>query len=176
MWGIGDHDETGGKRMSNDRLDLDIGFDAHSDGTTDDYYTPSYIFEALGLKFDIDVCAPPGGIPWIPAARSFSIIDDGLEQDWAGQLVWMNPPYSKPTPWMNKFIANGNGVALICTSKAAWFNTLWAAADGILSMDPKMKFSTPFGEPKGIFMPTFLFAIGHKNVEAMKQSGLGHVR
>ena len=162
--------------MSNDRLDLDIGFDAHSDGTTDDYYTPRHIFEALNLVFDIDVCAPPGGIPWIPALRSFSVIDDGLTQDWEGKKVWMNPPYSKPTPWINKFLKNNNGVALTCVSKAAWFNIFWQSADAVLSMDNKLLFTTPFGEPKGIFMPTFLFAMGADNVAALKQSGLGHVR
>jgi hypothetical protein len=29
--------------------------------TSDDYYTPPHIFERLGLTFDLDVCAPPGG-------------------------------------------------------------------------------------------------------------------
>ena len=30
--------------------------------TSDDYYTPKWIFEALGEHFDLDVCAPPGGV------------------------------------------------------------------------------------------------------------------
>ena len=52
--------------------------------TTDDYYTPKWFFESLGLQFDIDVAAPIQGIPWIPAKKWFSQADDGLAQDWGG--------------------------------------------------------------------------------------------
>ena len=52
--------------------------------TMNDYYTPSWLFEAMGLEFDIDVSAPEHGIPWIPAKRWFSQADDGLAQDWGG--------------------------------------------------------------------------------------------
>lgn len=50
--------------------------------TSDDYYTPAWVFERLGITFDLDVCAPPGGIPWIPAARYYTMEDDGLAQPW----------------------------------------------------------------------------------------------
>ena len=36
-------------------LDLDIGFDEVSSKTSDDYYTPKWIFDAIGLEFDLDV-------------------------------------------------------------------------------------------------------------------------
>lgn len=54
--------------------------------TTNDYYTPEWLFKALGLQFDIDVAAPVNGIPWIPTKRWFSQADDGLAQDWGGLL------------------------------------------------------------------------------------------
>ena len=47
--------------------------------TTNDYYTPKWIFDAINLEFDIDVAAPAQGIPWIPAKRWFSQAEDGLE-------------------------------------------------------------------------------------------------
>ena len=52
--------------------------------TTNDYYTPKWLFDALGLEFDIDVAAPLQGIPWLPAKRWFSQADDGLAQEWGG--------------------------------------------------------------------------------------------
>lgn len=52
--------------------------------TSDDYYTPAWVFERMGVEFDLDVCAPPGGIPWIPAKRYFTQEDDGLSQPWDG--------------------------------------------------------------------------------------------
>ena len=45
-----------------------------------------------------------------------------------------------------------------------------------MSMDNQMKFMTPDGDSKGIFMPTVLIAIGSENVEAMAKSGLGLLR
>jgi hypothetical protein len=74
--------------------------------TSDDHYTPAWIFETLDLTFDLDVAAPPGGIPWIPARRYYTMEDDGLAQPWNG-LVWMNPPYSNATPWVNRFLEHG---------------------------------------------------------------------
>lgn len=98
--------------------------------TTDDYWTPPWIFEAMGLEFDVDVCAPPGGIDWVPAGRYFTKADDGLAQPWEGR-VWMNPPFSDSAPWVQRFLDHRHGVALVRVSKSAWFAPLWDEADGI---------------------------------------------
>ena len=60
-------------------------FNAVSDKvTTNDYYTPAWLFESMAINFDIDVAAPLLAVPWIPAKRWFSQADDGLTQDWGG--------------------------------------------------------------------------------------------
>jgi hypothetical protein len=160
----------------NDRLDLDFGHDEIDHGTSDDYYTPPWIFEALGLRYNMDVCSPPNGSPWIPADRFLSIVEDGLSTDWCGK-VWMNPPYSKPTPWIMKWLNHANGIGLVPMSKAAWFNVLWERPDvAIISLTNQLKFMTPDGQTKGIFMPTVLIGIGDENIEAMRKSGIGSVR
>jgi hypothetical protein len=46
-----------------------------------DWYTPEWIFKALGLEFDLDPCSPSGGVPWIPAKRFYTIEDDGLSSE-----------------------------------------------------------------------------------------------
>ena len=70
--------------MAHDDL-LDFDFDEIPLAkTSDDYYTPKWVFDALGLQFDIDVASPVGGISWIPAKRYFTQYDDGLLQDWGG--------------------------------------------------------------------------------------------
>ena len=48
--------------------------------TSDEHYTERWIFTALGLRFDLDVAAPPGGVPWIPAERVLTMADDGLSR------------------------------------------------------------------------------------------------
>ena len=141
----------------------------------DEFYTPAFIFEALGLAFDLDVCAPAGGVPWIPAKHHYSIVFDGLAQEWQG-LVWCNPPYSKPTPWMDKFMANANGVALVPTSNGRWFKRLWREADGILMFETALKFERLDGQRSDIFMPTVLVSMGEQSTNALKASGLGRVR
>lgn len=40
-------------------------------GETDEWYTPRYIFDALGETFDLDVACPPEGPRHVPAARYY---------------------------------------------------------------------------------------------------------
>lgn len=86
--------------------------------TSDDYYTPKWVFDTMGIDFDLDVGSPPEGLPWIPAKRFFTKEDDGLAQEWEG-IVWMNPPYSEATAWVNKFIEHRNGSGSIMLP--VWF-------------------------------------------------------
>src|SRR3954467_15906776 len=99
--------------------------------TSDDCYTPRWVFDAMGLEFDLDVAAPPGG-PWhVPAKRWYTAEDDGLTQPWEG-LVWCNPPYSNFTPWAERF-ARTDRMALmgICLPEVRWFPIAFAAADAM---------------------------------------------
>jgi hypothetical protein len=141
----------------------------------DEFYTPKFIFDALGLSFTTDVCAPVDGVPWIPADKHYSLETDGLAQDWHG-LIWCNPPYSNATPWMDKFMAHGNGIALVPTSKAKWFKRLWQEADSILMLESAFKFERIDGQRSDIFMPTVLVSMGEISTRALKLSGLGRAR
>lgn len=132
--------------------------------TKDDRYTPSHIFDALRLRFDLDVCAPPGGVPYIPADRYFTRADDGLSQPWHGR-VWMNPPYSNTTPWVDRFIAHGHGIALVQHAKARWHVRLWGAADAVTF---PARFDFMGGE---VFMPVWFAAFGDECVEALGRVG-----
>ena len=141
----------------------------------DDVYTPPELFEALGLQFDLDVCAPKGGLPWIPAKRNFTIEDDGLTQKWIGR-VWMNPPFSAPKLWVAKWLAHGNGVMLAPLSKSNWFMDLWMSDAAILNNPVKFRFIKPDGSRYSIAFPTAIWAIGDENVEALRKSNLGKIR
>lgn len=146
--------------------------------TTDDYYTPRWVFERMGIDFDLDVCSPPGGVPWIPAARHFTMTDDGLAQDWHGR-VWMNPPYSMPAPWVDRFAEHRNGVALVACTKNAGSMRLLSEADAVCFPGRSFLFVT-MHKPKGhmrtgeIIWPVFFAAFGDECVEAI--SRLGRVR
>jgi hypothetical protein len=160
--------------MTDYSLDLDIGAE-NVPQTSDDYYTPPWVFEGLGLHFNTDPAQPIGGISWIPVDKYYTILDDGLAQPWEGR-VWMNPPFSNSTPWARKFAAHNNGVCLMPTAKAKWFDEMWDAADAIMPLPSRMEFVTSNGDYKGIFMPTVFFAFGEENVEGLKRLGIARVR
>jgi len=111
--------------------------------TSDDCYTPRWVFDAMGLEFDLDVAAPPGG-PWhVPAKRYYTAEDDGLTQPWDG-LVWCNPPYSGLEDWANKWLAHPAGVLMgICASRQSWRMRVYGAADAVYL--GQVEFSKPDG-------------------------------
>jgi hypothetical protein len=138
--------------------------------TKDDYYTPKEVFDRLALRFDLDVCAPPGGVPWIPADKFYTLEDDGLSKQWEGR-VWMNPPYSKATEWVRRFIAHRHGIALVGHAKSAWHPELWATADACAM--PFRYFDFIGGS---IFMPVWFAAFGEECVEAISRVGVVRYR
>ena len=138
--------------------------------TSDDYWTPKWIFDALGVEFDLDVACPPDGPPHTPAKAWYTQETDGLASPWFGN-VWMNPPYSKTTPWVHKFIEHGNGICLVPFARSAWANKLWDACDAVMMLPSSFKF-----DQGSIFMETMLAAYGSHNVEALHRSRIGRVR
>lgn len=138
--------------------------------TSNDYYTPAWIFDVMALEFDLDVASPPGGIPWIPAKTSYSQTFDGLTHDWYGR-VWMNPPFSNPRPWVEKFQRHGNGIALLPFVKSKWMNEFWPNVQAVTLLPSSLKFHNPKGSSGSIMYLCGLFAMGLSNVEGIKKIG-----
>lgn len=146
-------------------------------GETDEWFTPLYIFDALGEWFDIDVAAPIDGPRHVPA---FSWLSSGaLEADWYG-FVWMNPPFghqSTKRAWLKKFFQHGHGIALVPDrTSAPWFQEYGPLADAICWVSPKIKFERPdgsIGESPGT--GTALLAAGDRAAKALVHSRLGFV-
>lgn len=67
----------------------------------DDRATTPEVFDPLNERyaFSIDVAAAAHNTK---VGRFYSIDDDGLQQSWAGERVWCNPPYSNIGPWVAK--------------------------------------------------------------------------
>lgn len=150
-----------------------------TNGASDEWHTPQYIFDALGEQFHVDVAAPADGPMHVPCDWWFSKDEDGLAQEWSG-LVWMNPPYggrNSLEPWLDKFCDHGDGIALVPDrTSAPWFQKAWKRCDAVLFM-PKVKFIRPDGSlGKSPSNGSALLAIGVKGMEALERAagrGLG---
>lgn len=139
-------------------------------GASDEWYTPSYIFSSLGVRFDMDVASPGRDkTPWIPAAQFLTA--DSLDQPWHG-LVWMNPPFGGRNglvPWLKRFVAHGNGICLVPDrTSAPWWQEYAPKMDLILFVKYKIKFIGDDGEPgKSPAQGTCLMAIGWQGRQAL---------
>lgn len=69
----------------------------------DDWETPPEFFAELDAEFHftLDACATAENAK---CARYYSEAEDGLAQDWSGETVWCNPPYSssRQNDWVRK--------------------------------------------------------------------------
>lgn len=132
-------------------------------GKSDEWYTPKYIFDALAVRFDLDVASlcRPTHVPCDDLMFS-----DSLNAKWFG-FIFMNPPFG-----------GRNGVALVPDrTSAPWFK--WAAiqSDAILFVSPKIRFERPDGSlGKSPSTGTALIAKGQRGVNALvsaRGAGLG---
>lgn len=143
--------------------------------SSDEWYTPPGVFDALGLTFDLDPAAPSGGVPWVPAARHFTKREDGLHQAWDGR-VWLNPPYGRQTDrWLGKLAAHGDGLALVfARTDTAWFQRTATEATALCFIGGRLRFHRPDGTPGATApSPSLLVAFGLPCALGLAESGLG---
>ena len=137
-----------------------------------DWYTPEWIFNDLGIEFDLDPCQPVEKIQWIPAKKHYHIEEDGLSKEWKGS-VWLNPPYGKQTSdWLRKMHSHRDGIALLfARTDTKWFGDYCAKADAILFMKGRVKFVDGLGitSGNGAGAGSMLIAWGDYSVDALRR-------
>jgi len=146
-------------------------------GASNEWYTPKFVFDALGCRFDLDVAHPPIEQPITPCDQFIS--SGSLGKRWHG-YIWMNAPFegrNALAPWLSKFFAYGNGIALTPDrTSAPWFQDAWRKADAVL-FTRKIRFLRPDGtEGVSPSNGTALFAAGDRGVTALERAhsnGLG---
>ena len=68
---------------------------------SDEWATPEHIFNELNNEFSFTLDAAASETNH-KCSRYFTIKDNGLLQDWGGQNVFLNPPYSEVEKWVKK--------------------------------------------------------------------------
>lgn len=136
----------------------------------DEWLTPPDIIEALGM-FDLDPCSPINR-PWDTAKRHFTVLDNGLNQEWVGR-VWLNPPYGREaSEWLRRLWIHGNGIALIFarTETEMFFDHVWTKADALLFFKGRLYFHHVDGSRAGANAgaPSVLIAYGTENVRLLE--------
>jgi len=101
----------------------------------DEYATPSWIKEGLFAGW-FDPCPLTQGL----------VERDGLNSDWLGDKIFLNPPYSKPMPWVEKAIneaRKGKTVVLLMKhdSSTLWWSKLHEAGAHFLPIIGRLSFS-----------------------------------
>lgn len=147
----------------------------HEDNRTssDEWYTPPEIFDALGQTFDLDPCHPSLQMAehcCVPA--NFMSSNFGLDMGWGGRYVWMNPPFGRRNgvvPWLRKFIENDNGIGLCrAYTSAAWFQDYVSQMDLLFFPYGKTQFVRPDGSRgKSPGSGVVLFAKGSRGINAL---------
>lgn len=104
---------------------------------SDECFTPAWVFDAMGLRFDLDVAAPLGGPLHVPADAYYTVAEDGLTQPWRG-IVWCNPPFSHLRPWVERWAAHPTGVLLATYAPEVYATPIMMeAADVVAFISPK---------------------------------------
>ncbi len=126
--------------------------------SNDEWETPDEIvqgFEAEFGPFDLDPCARAASAK---AEYYYTKADDGLHLPWEGR-IWVNPPYSRPAPWLQKAIeettAKRATLVVVClpsVTDTGWFHDLVLPHAEVRYRRGRIKFlgwhRTPIGSPR----------------------------
>jgi len=153
-------------------------------GATDEWYTPPWIFDALGVEFGADVASPGADVvPWIPAKTH--VTKDTPKPDWRilarSGLLWMNPPFGARNgirPWLQEFADVCHGLTIVPNRTGAdWWQDFAQRADGLLFIRGKVKFVKPdgtTGDSPGY--GNVMMAFGRVAAGALRSSRIGGLR
>lgn len=138
-----------------------------------EWYTPAWIFDELGIEFDLDPSSPHDMESMVPATTKYTVFDDGLSMPWSGR-VWLNPPYGKDTPfWIRRMIEHNNGIALVFSrTDAAWCQEAMKFCTSMLFLSGRIQFiagKENQHKKSRSAAGTVMFAFGSDCAEALKR-------
>lgn len=146
-----------------------------------EHYTPIRFTDSARIvmgSIDLDPASNEVANSWIQAKTFYSIENQGLDEDWKGN-VWMNPPYDSKSlrPLADKLFASSITQAVVLTNnntdtKIGQAFLQWA--DAICLVAGRVKFMKPDGtENKTPLQGQIIYYKG-VNIELFKQEFSKH--
>lgn len=124
-----------------------------NNSTDNEWYTPERYIElarqVMG-SIDLDPASNDFANETVKASQYYTEEDDGLEQDWFGN-IWMNPPYSTALlqRFADKLTSSTFNQAVVLVNNAtetAWFEKLVSKASAIVFHKGRIRFVKRDGE------------------------------
>jgi len=136
-----------------------VGSETHisNNSGNNHWYTPKKFIESarhvMG-SIDLDPASSELANKNVNALAFFDEKINGLNQDWDGNNIWMNPPYSQPliAQFCEKIINSSLKSAIILVNNATdtrWFQLLMTKASGVCFPSSRIKFIDLDGNPSG---------------------------
>lgn len=91
-----------------------MNIDLHFSSKSNEWATPQDLFDKLNQEFNftLDPCANHTNHK---CDKYYTIEEDGLSKSWAGEIVFMNPPYGKDIKkWIKKAYEESNHATVVC--------------------------------------------------------------
>jgi hypothetical protein len=144
-----------------------------------EWYTPERFIEAARLtmgQIDLDPASSERANKTVKAGVIYTIDDDGLAQDWFGN-VWMNPPYAQPlmTQFAEKLISE---LPELCTAivlvnnatETKWFQLMAKQAPALCFPEARIKFIDKEGKESGSPLQGQTFLYFGSSVDRFKKN------
>ena len=98
----------------------------HFSSNSNEWYTPKDLFDKLDkeFQFTLDPCCTELSAL---CKKFYTVLDNGLEQDWSGDTVFMNPPYGREIKdWIKKaYTESKRGATVVCLIPARTDTAYW---------------------------------------------------
>jgi hypothetical protein len=147
----------------------------------DDWHTPMWLCKLAWDVFEDHPDLDPATSPAAEMRAQRELYEGGLDADWSEyESIWLNPPYSKPKPWLVKlddWARSDPGIkgselhgprrcalALIKAdpSTSVWRDVIWSGEEGgpdVFFLRRRVRFGGPLSQGKRDSGPTFASAI-----------------